>query len=354
MEGRELLSFSSNNYLGLANDPRLIDALCTAARTFGVGTGASRLVAGTNHEHQSCEAELARFVTKQASVLFSSGYAANVGVLSSLPENGDIILSDELNHASIIDGCRLSRASAHVFPHRDLEALGRILTAEAKPNQRRFIVTDALFSMDGHMADLRGLRAIADDHDAALIVDEAHSLGTHGPEGRGACAASGTHADILVGTLGKAFGVSGAFVAADEPTCGLIRNRARSYIFSTAPPPALAAAIRASLSLVQAADDRRARLKEHTLRLRHGLVDLGFDLPATDGAILPIIIGDAEKTMRASARLLRSGVYARGIRPPTVAPGTSRIRIVPMATHRDEDITRALQAFAALRQSEAA
>ena len=354
LDGRAVLSFSSNNYLGLADDARLVTALCEAAGRLGVGAGASRLVAGSNDEHRACELELAAFVNRPDAILFSSGYAANVGVLSSLGREGDLIYSDELNHASIIDGCRLSRATVRVFPHRDLDALRTLLLQDSHADQRRLIVTDALFSMEGHLAPLAELRALADELDAALIVDEAHSLGVLGPQGRGACAACGISPDLLIGTLGKAFGVSGSFVATDTASTQLLKNRARSYVFSTAPPPALAAAIRASLSLVRGADDRRATLKRHVDRLRAGLLALGFDLPPTDGAILPILIGDPAKTMRASARLLDDGVYARGIRPPTVAVGTSRIRLVPMSTHTDQDIDTVLNAFTRLRQSEAA
>ena len=343
LDGMEVLSLSSNSYLGLASDPRLISALQEGAERWGVGASASRLVGGTHRAHRQCERALSEYVQAPDALLFTSGYAANLGVISSLMHEGDLIFSDALNHASIIDGCRLSRAKTIVYAHRDTDDLRTKLEQCKHHEGRRLIVTDALFSMDGHLAPLQALRELANEFRADLMVDEAHSLGVLGPKGRGACAASGVKADVLIGTLGKAFGVCGAFAAASHSIIDLMKNRARSYVFSTAPPPALAETILVSIGLVREADDRRTQLLQHASRLRTGLTEKGFAVPPIDGAIVPLILHTPERTMRASELLLREGVYARGIRPPTVPTNTARLRLVPIATHTEAEIEDALQ-----------
>lgn len=348
LDGRAVVSLCSNNYLGLADDPRLVDAAMRALATEGLGAGASRLISGTMRSHVVAEERLARFVATERALLFSTGYAANVGTLQALAGPGDVVFSDELNHASLIDGCRLSRAEVHVYRHADVDHL-RALFAQHRARARRALVaTDALFSMDGDAAPIAALREICDAYDAALVVDEAHALGVVGPRGTGACAGAGVRPDVLVGTLGKAFGVSGAFVAASAAIVALIENRARSYVFSTAMPPALAAAIACATDLVEQADDRRATLLRHAARLRAGLRDLGYDVLDGTSPIVPLLVGDPTATMRLSAVLLQRGVFAHGIRPPTVPEGTSRIRMTTMATHADAHIDLALEAFAAI------
>lgn len=343
LDGTAVLSLSSNSYLGFASDPRLITAMQESVEKWGVGASASRLVGGTHQAHRQCEAALSEYVNTSDSLLFSSGYAANLGVISSLMHEGDLIFSDALNHASIIDGCRLSRAKTIVYQHRNTDDLRTKLAETQSHAGRRLIVTDALFSMDGHLAPLRTLSEIANEFGADLMVDEAHSLGVLGPQGAGACAANNVRPDILIGTLGKAFGVCGAFAAASQPVVELLRNRARSYVFSTAAPPALAETIRVSIELVRQADERRARLLQHASRLRQGLTEEGFAVPDVDGAIVPLILNTSERTMQASKLLLRDGVYARGIRPPTVPTNTARLRLVPIATHTEAEIEEALQ-----------
>ena len=348
IDGREVLCLSSNNYLGLANHPSLVAAIRASLERDGVGAGASRLISGTMTAHRRAEQSLAKFVGQDRALLFGSGYAANVGALSALAGPGDILFSDALNHASIIDGARLSRAEVVIYAHGDVAALKDLLVARRSAGRRALIVTDGLFSMDGDVAPLAALRALADDHDAALVVDEAHALGVMGPQGRGASALSGVRPDLFIGTLGKACGTSGAFVAGAAACIELLENRARSYVFSTAPPPCLAAAAMRAIELVSAADDARQALAAHATHLRGGLRDLGYQvLGDAASPILPIFVGKPEATMELSAALLRRGVFAHGIRPPTVPKDQGRWRVVPRATHSEAQIDEALRAFAA-------
>jgi len=347
--GRDVIGLCSNNYLGLADHPAIADAISSAARSLGVGSGASRHISGSMEVHREAERVLAAFCRLPSALLFSTGYAANLGAIQGLMGRDDIIFSDALNHASLIDGSRLSRAKTVVYPHLDLDALTVALEQHRGSGRKALIVTDAIFSMDGDHAPLRELRVLADRYDAGLMVDEAHSLGTFGPSGRGSCAALGVLPDVLIGTLGKAFGISGAFVAGSPALVQLVENRARSYVFSTAPTAPIAAATIAATHLVQAADDRRERVLFHAKRLRDGLAAGGYEVVSGDTPIVPVIIGDPEPTMRLSAALLERGVFVHGIRPPTVPIGTSRMRIVPIATHTDEHISIALEAFISLR-----
>lgn len=346
LDGHRVLCFCSNNYLGLAGHRDLLDATSVGLETHGLGSGASRLISGSMDPHHEAEAELAAFAGFPDAVLFSSGYAANVGAIQALMGRGDAIFSDELNHASLIDGCRLSRASVHVYPHRDLDQLETLLERHRSAARRALIVSDSLFSMDGTRAPVRELRQLADAHDAGLMLDEAHALGVIGPSGRGLAAAARAKPDVVVGTLGKAFGVAGAFVAASRQTAALIRNRARSYVFSTAPPPALCIAAIAAVRLVESSEEARSRLQTHAHRLRTSLAELGFDVQPGESQIIPILIGENRAAMELCARLLDRGVFVQGIRPPTVPEGTARLRLTPIATHDDSQIDRAIHAFA--------
>jgi 8-amino-7-oxononanoate synthase len=349
VDGRTVLTFCSNDYLGLAGDPRLTAAATEAFRAHGVGAGASRLISGQHGAHRETERALASFVGTDAALLFSTGYAANTGALPALCGSDDVIFSDALNHASLIDGCRLSRARVHVYPHADVDHLATLLAQHRRQARRALIVSDALFSMDGDRAPVAALRTLADAHEAALFVDEAHALGVVGPAGRGVCADAGVRPDVLIGTLGKAFGVAGAFVASSTPVIRLLENRARSYVFSTAMPPALALTIQHALTLVTAADDRRAALLAHARRIHEGLRAQGWEVLAVDGPIIAVVVGPEDATMHLSAQLFEQGLFVQGIRPPTVPAGTSRLRIVPMATHTPDHIDQLLSAMAELR-----
>lgn len=348
IDGCRVLCLCSNNYLGLADHPSITAETAASARDEGVGAGASRLITGTMDAHREAEMALADFVRAPAAALFSSGYAANVGAVQALVGPGDAVFSDALNHASLIDGCRLSHATVHVYSHRDVSHLESLLQEHRHRSRRALVLTDALFSMDGVTAPLRDLAMLAHSFDAGMLVDEAHALGVLGPGGRGLCAAQGVKPDVLVGTLGKSFGVAGAFVAASEALISFIRNRARSFVYSTAPPPMLARAAIAALRLVREADDARLTLLAHADTLRSSLRALGFEIPAGGSQILPVLIGDNERTMQLSAKLLARGVFVQGIRPPTVPEGTARLRLTPMATHRPEHIQRTIDAFASL------
>lgn len=349
VEGRPVLLFCSNDYLGLAAHPRLVEVCREALLEHGLGAGASRLISGTSPAHVAAEDRLARLVGQPSALLFSSGYAANVGSLATLLGPGDVAFSDRLNHASLIDGLRASRASVHVYRHGDAEHLRALLEAHRQDGRRAWVVTDALFSMDGDLAPLGALRALCDAYDAGLFVDEAHSLGVIG-EGRGLSRHLGVRPDALVGTLGKAAGVAGAFVAGPPELRMLLENRARSYVFSTAVPAVLAVAAGAAADLVEQADDGRARLRRHGARVREGLLTQGWSVPP-DGAspIVPVRVGDPARAMQLSAKLLERGVFVQGIRPPTVPAGTSRLRVVPTAAHHDEHVEALLGAFDALR-----
>ena len=349
LDGRRVLCLCSNNYLGLAGHPALTAAVRRGLDEEGVGAGASRLITGSMAGHRAAERSLALYVRQPDAVLFSTGYAGNVGTLQGLVGRDDIIFSDALNHASLIDGARLSRAKVVVYQHGDPADLAAKLREHRHEGRAALVVTESLFSMDGDIPDLAAIAELARTHDAGLVVDEAHALGVLGPQGKGVCASLGIVPDVLLGTLGKALGTQGAFAAADAQVADLIRNRARSYVFSTAPAPALARASEAAVRLVRDADGLRERLTRHARRMREGLRELGYRVPPGESAIIPVLVGDPEPTMRLSSALLERGVFAHGIRPPTVPPGTGRLRVVPMASHTNDDIEEALAAFAAIR-----
>ena len=347
LDGRRVLSLCSNNYLGIANHPALIDAATRAARDLGVGSGASRLISGSMRIHHDLEEQLAAFKGTERALLFTSGYHANLGTIAALVGAGDAVFSDELNHASLIDGCRISRADIHVYRHADSGDLDRALGGAAAA-RRKLIVTDSIFSMDGDAAPLREICDIAERHGAMVMVDEAHATGVLGASGAGLAEALGLRQRVTVqmGTLGKALGAFGAYVAARGDVIDHLVNSARTFVFTTALPPPIAAAASAALGLVRDEPWRRERLRDNARRLRRALMTLGYSVPGGDEAhILPVMIGGADETMRLSDALLEHGVFAHGIRPPTVPPGTSRIRATVMATHSHADIDDAAAAF---------
>ncbi len=346
VDGRPVLAFSSNDYLSLAGHPALRAALAEGARVWGAGAGASRLISGTQSPHREAERQLAAHVGLPRALLFGSGYAANVGTTQALVGREDVVLSDELNHASLIDGCRLSRARVLVYRHADVDHVASLLAEHRRHHRSALIVTDALFSMDGDLAPLADLRALADLHGAGLLVDEAHTVGVLGEGGRGACAQLGVRPDALVGTLGKALGLAGAFVAGSAELVRWVENRARSFVFSTAMPPAIAFAVPGALELARAADEGRARLLRHASAIRAVAARVGAPAPRAEGPIVPLIIGDPAATMAVSRALLERGFHVQGIRPPTVPPGTSRLRIVPQAGHTDADVDALVSALA--------
>ena len=348
IDGRRLICLCSNNYLGLAAEAALSDAAQAAAKYEGLGASSSRLITGSMEAHAEAERAFAAFAGAEDAAIFSSGYAANLGTIQALVGPDDLIFSDALNHASLIDGCRLSRAGVHVFRHRDPEHLEGLLRAHRAKGQRALLISDSLFSMDGDLAPVAELQALAREYDAGLMLDEAHALGVLGPEGRGLAAREGVRADVLVGTLGKSFGAAGAFVAGGRDLVSLIRNRARSFVFSTAPPPLVLRAALAALPLLRQADAARARLLGHAERLRRELRTLGFEVPSGESQILPVLVGENRRTMQLSAELLERGVFVQGIRPPTVPLGSARLRLAPMATHSTDHIDRAIDAFASL------
>jgi 8-amino-7-oxononanoate synthase len=346
LDGREVINFSSNNYLGIANHPALAAAAKAAIDRYGCGAGASRLISGNMVLHEELEAKLAEFKGTESALVFNSGFQANTGILSTLVGEGDLILSDELNHASIIDGCRLSRAKTEVYRHCDLGELEQQLK-RAPSGARKLIVTETIFSMDGDEAPLAGVVELAEKFAAMVMVDEAHATGIFGANGAGVVAKLGLGERVLIqmGTLGKALGGFGAYVAGSSALRDLLINRCRSFIFTTALPPAVMAMALAAIDLVRNEPQRRAALWENCRRLKQGLSGLGFELGASESPILPLIIGEADKCMKFSEKLLANGVFAQGIRPPTVPPGTSRLRITLMATHSAAQIERALEVF---------
>lgn len=343
LDGRPVLSFCSNDYLGLASHPALAAAAAASASRTGLGAGASRLVAGEHPEHRALEAALASLVALPSALLFPTGYQANLGLLGALAGRQDLIVSDAANHASLIDGCRLSRAEVQVYAHRDVRAADALLAAAGRRHRRRLLLTESLFSMDGDVAPLAALAEIAARHEAVLVVDEAHALGVLGPDGRGLCRAAGVVPDALVGTLGKALGVSGGFVAGAPELRALLVNRARTFVFTTAPPPPLAAAAEVAVSLVLGPEGhaRRAALHENVRRLREAL-----SLPVADPApIIPVVLGPDRAALEAARALLAAGIFVQPIRPPTVPEGTARLRITLSAAHAALDLDRLVQAL---------
>jgi glycine C-acetyltransferase/8-amino-7-oxononanoate synthase len=344
LDGRPVLLLCSNNYLGLAEHPAVRAAAAEAALRWGAGAGASRLISGNMALHRDLERRLAGFKGYGAALLFGSGYLANTGAISALASRGEIVFSDELNHASIIDGCRLARADTFVYRHADVEHLAWGLR-EAR-GAGSLIVTDGVFSMDGDVAPLEALAALARDHGCRLMVDEAHATGSLGPGGRGSVAAAGLSAevDLVVGTLGKALGSYGAYVCASAELVEYLLNCARPFIFSTAPPPPTVAAALAALELLEGEPGRVERLRSNAGALRTALIAEGLAAGESESQIIPVEVGDAAPTMELSEQLLAAGVFAQGIRPPTVPAGSSRLRFTVMASHREDELRRAAAA----------
>ena len=341
LDGQPVLLLCSNNYLGLADHEQVQEAAAEAALRWGVGAGSSRLVSGTMTIHGRLEKRLAAFKGTQTALLFGSGYLANLGVVGALSGAGEVVFSDELNHASIIDGCRLSRADTFIYRHNDVEHLAWGL--KQAEGRGALIVTESVFSMDGDIAPLEEICHLARRFGVRVVVDEAHGTGCLGPGGRGAVAEAGVeHAvDVVVGTLGKALGSYGAYVACDEEIAALLVNSARSLIFSTAPPPPAVAGALAALDLLERQPRRVERLQANGAVLRGELAREGFDVAGSSTQIVPIIVGDASTAMRVCEAALERGVFAQAIRPPTVPHGTSRLRLAVMATHTKEELREA-------------
>jgi 8-amino-7-oxononanoate synthase len=341
LAGREVLLLCSNDYLGLAADDRVREAAAEAALRWGAGAGASRLISGNMQPHRELETRLAAFKGYERALLFGSGYLANMGTIAALAGPGEIVFSDELNHASIIDGCRLARAETVVYRHNDTEHLESLLREST--GTPALIVTDGVFSMDGDVAPLPELLELARRHRARLMVDEAHATGAIGPGGRGTVAAAGLsgEVDVVVGTLGKALGSYGAYVCTSAETVDYLVNRARPFIFSTAPPPPAVGAARAALGVLEAEPERVERLAANARALREALGAEGLIAGASTTQIVPIMVGEAEPTMDLCERALERGVFAQGIRPPTVPEGSSRLRFTVMATHEPEELRQA-------------
>jgi 8-amino-7-oxononanoate synthase len=342
LDGKPVLLLCSNNYLGLADHPRVREAAADAAMRWGVGAGASRLVSGTMTIHRRLEERLAAFEHSEACLLFGSGYLANIGVIGALAARGETVFSDELNHASIIDGCRLARAEVVVYRHRDVEHLDWSMRRQGARG-RRLIVTDSVFSMDGDLAPLEEIAELAGIHGARLMVDEAHATGSLGPHGRGAVAEAGLEdeVDVLVGTLGKALGSYGAYVCASEEMVRYLVNTARPLIFSTAPPPPAIAGALAALELLEERPHRVQRLRSNARALRVALAAEGFPVAELEMQIVPLIVGDERDAMRLCQEAIEHGVFAQAIRPPTVAAGTSRLRLTAMASHTAAELRTA-------------
>jgi 8-amino-7-oxononanoate synthase len=341
LDGRPVLLLCSNNYLGLADHPRLRRAAADAALRLGTSAGASRLISGSMSIHAELESRLAEFKDTEAALLFGSGYLANTGAIAALARRGEVVFSDELNHASIIDGCRLAAAETFVYRHADTEHLEWGLRRAA--GRAALIVTDGVFSMDGDIAPLPELIGLARHHRCRLLVDEAHATGCIGPGGRGSVAAAGLagEVDVIVGTLGKALGGYGAYVCGTAELVDVLVNSARPFIFSTAPPPPAVAAAQAALELLVERPKRVERLRANAAALRDGLRSEGLEPIGSETQIVPLVIGEADGAMGLCERLLGEGVFAQAIRPPTVPPGTCRLRLTTMATHRIADLRHA-------------
>jgi len=348
IRGDGLINFSSNDYLGLAAHPAVVAAARQALERWGMGAGASRLVVGDTEAHRALEARLQTFEDAEAVLLFNGGYPANVGIVPALVGAGDAVFSDALNHASLVDGCRLSRAQVCIYPHRDVGALERLLTGT--PARRKLVVTDSVFSMDGDLAPLAQLVELCRDGGAALLVDEAHATGVLGPRGAGLCEALGlTQAvDLRMGTLGKALGAFGAYAATTRPVADLLVNRARSVVFSTALPPAVCAAAAAAVDLVEHDPDLRPRLWRNIHCFAEGLRALGHPAQVTS-AIFPLVVGAPDRALAAAAFLRGRGLLVKPIRPPTVPAGTSRLRFALSAAHTPDHLDQALVGLRELR-----
>ena len=348
IDGRDYLSFSSNDYLGLASHPRLVEALREGAERFGVGSGAAHLITGHSYAHQALEEDLAEFTGRPRALLFSTGYMANLGVVSALAGRGDHVFEDRLNHASLIDAAQLSGAKLVRYPHNDMPVLQKKL-AQAKTGER-LIASDAVFSMDGDCAPVAGLAGLATQHDAWLLIDDAHGFGVLGRQGRGWLLEQLPEVPdnvVLMATLGKGLGTFGAFVAGSEDLIETLIQQARTFIYTTAAPPALAWATRTALQLAREGDDLRENLRERVAQFRNGAAALGLPLMASDTPIQPLLVGDSGAALVLSQALRERGILVTAIRPPTVPKGAARLRITFSARHTAEQVDRLLEALAA-------
>jgi 8-amino-7-oxononanoate synthase len=346
MNGGKVLLLCSNNYLGLANDPRLKEKMLRAIEAWGCGSGGSRSISGSLAIHRLLEERLARFHGREDALLFNSGYSANLSLLTALIGEGDVIYSDELNHASIVDGCRLSKASIQIYRHLDMEHLESLLK-ENQEKRRKLIVTDGIFSMDGDEAPLPQMIQLAKRYDALTMVDEAHAIGVFGSMGRGTLEyfQLSQEVDILMGTFGKALGCFGAYMAGKKSLIEFLINTGRVFLYTTALPPSVCACVLGGLDLLDEEPERRERLWRNVRYLRGGLNQLGFDTMKSQTHIIPVLVGEPKVTMEMDRRLLEGKVFVQGIRPPTVPEGKCRLRVTVMATHTQEDIDFALEKF---------
>ncbi len=346
-DNREIILLSSNNYLGLAAHPEIAARAASAAAMLGSGSGASRLISGTCSIHSELEERMAKFKRTEACLILNSGYQANTAIIPAIAPPEAVIFSDELNHASLIDGMRLSRAEVRIYPHRDVRALEHALTTHAHTHRPAWIITDSVFSMDGDVAPLAEIVELASRFNARVMVDEAHATGVCGPEGRGIAHEFGVaeRIDLQMGTFSKALGSFGAYVAGSREMIDYLVNTARGFIFTTALPPMIIAASLAALDLAEHGDHLRRQLERNARMLREGLLLQGWNIVQSVSHIIPVIIGDAGLTIQISNRLFDLGIWAHGIRPPSVEEGTSRIRITPIATHTEQHMHKALEAF---------
>ena len=349
LDGRDVVLLGSNNYLGLSTHPKVIDAAIEATRTFGTGASGSRLISGNSELYTTLEANLAKTKNTEAALVFSSGYTANTSIIPVLAGEDDLILSDALNHASIIDGCRLSRATKKVYRHCDVEHLASLLS-ESTAFRRRLIVTDGVFSMDGDIAPLPDIYEVATQYEAMLLVDDAHGFGVLGKDGSGTVAHFGLEGtDIIrMGTLSKAVGALGGYIAGSRVLVELLINKARGFIFTTGLPPATLAAANAALDVIRSSPELRQRLFSHAKYLKTALANLGYTLLPSETQILPVVLGSPQRATSVANALLAEGVFAPAIRPPAVPPDTSRLRLTVMATHTEAEIQQAIAGFAAV------
>ncbi|MDE2060328.1 MAG: 8-amino-7-oxononanoate synthase [candidate division NC10 bacterium] len=346
VDGREAILFAGNDYLGLACHPRLKSAACQATMRYGCSAAAARLISGNHDLYPQLEEQLARFKQAEAALLFSTGYQANLSVISALMDSQDVVFSDALNHASVVDGCRLSRAQVRIFPHNDLTALEDLLREETSA-RRRLIVVDGLYSMDGDVAPLGEIIGLAERYDCVTMVDDSHGIGVLGKTGRGTAEATGVlgRIDIETGSLAKALGGFGAYVVGNRTVIDYLINRARPFIFTCALPPAVLATALEALTIVEQEPERRQRLWDNTRHMRAGLREIGFEVNSSGTQIIPLIVGEPERAMRFCQELLDRGVFAQGIRYPAVPRGTERIRLIVTASHSKADLDIALTAL---------
>ncbi len=347
VDGRPVLMMGGSNYLDLAGDPRVLEASEEASRAYGAAAAGSRLINGNLDLHEELECELAAFVGSEEALVFSTGYMANLGVLTALAGREDVIVSDALNHASTIDACRLSGAAVRVFRHSDPDDLLRV-ARKLDGFRRRILVVDGVYSMDGDVAPLRDLVPIARSQDMTIVLDDAHGLGVLGPTGRGAAEAESVRVDLQIGNLGKALGSFGAYVACSQTVREFLVNTARSFIFTCGLPPAPIAAARAALRIVQSEPWRREALLERAAELRRGLRGIGLDTGPSTTHVVPAIIGESSAVMRLCEAALRKGIYAQGIRFPSVPKGTERIRFTPISSHSPQDVDEVIRVLRAL------